>query len=716
METATSINNKIVRVEVDSDGIAVLTIDMQELPTNVMNAESTPAIYGAAMETVGNPEVKGLVITSAKRDFFAGGDLKWMLGLTEPEDVFKGLNEGNEAMRALETCGKPVVAAINGNALGGGYEIPLGCHYRIAVNDSRIRIGLPETQLGLIPGAGGTQRLPRIVGIQKSLELILQGKTMNPEKALKTGLVDHLVNAKEELVPAAKQWILDVGNAVQPWDKKGFKVPGGAVMSPQGGQTFAGGIAMTMQKTKGNYPNAQFAMSAIFEGLLLPIDKALVTEARYFTKAVFSKEARNIIRTGFFNVNKANKGAARPKEIEKYELKKIGVLGAGMMGAGIAYVTAKSGLEVVLKDVSDENAERGKDYSRKLVHKAQSKGRLSKEKGDVLLDKIKTTTDPNDVADCDLVIEAVFEKRELKYQVTKETEAVLSKDKIYASNTSTLPITGLAEASERPENFIGLHFFSPVDKMPLVEIIMGEKTSDYALAAAIDYVMKIRKTPIVVNDSRGFFTSRVFSTFTSEGIDMLTEGIPAALIENAAKDVGMPVGPLAVTDEVNIGLAFKIGKQTELDTGIKNNRPSAKVIQQFVEELDRPGKKEGKGFYEYPEKGKKHLWDGLAELFPVKEDHLDYETVKKRLLHIQALETVRCLEEGVLRAKEDGDVGSLMGFGFPPYTGGAISYIDYVGIKTFVAECEDFANRFGERFKPTDKLKQMAAEGRGFYS
>ncbi|MGB0523457.1 MAG: 3-hydroxyacyl-CoA dehydrogenase NAD-binding domain-containing protein [Flammeovirgaceae bacterium] len=716
METTVSIHNNMVSVAVDADGIAILTIDMKELPTNVMNADSTPAIYGAAMEAVENPEVKGLIITSAKRDFFAGGDLKWMLSLTDPKEVFDGLIEGNEAMRTLETCGKPVVAAINGNALGGGYEIPLGCHYRVAVNDSRIRIGLPETQLGLIPGAGGTQRLPRIIGIQKAMELILQGKTMNPEKALKTGLIDQLVATKEELIPAAKKWILEVGNATQAWDKKGFKVPGGGVMTPQGGQTFAGGIAMTMQKTKGNYPNAQFAMSSIFEGLQLPMEKALVTEARYFTKAVFSKEARNIIRTGFFNVNKANKGAARPKEIEKYELNKVGILGAGMMGAGIAYVTAKSGLEVVLKDISAEGAEKGKDYSRKLVNKAQSKGRMTKEKGDALLDKIHTTADAAAVADCDLVIEAVFEKRELKYQVTKETEAVLPPDKVYASNTSTLPITGLATASERPENFIGLHFFSPVDKMPLVEIIMGEKTSDYALAAAIDYVMKIRKTPIVVNDSRGFFTSRVFGTFTSEGIDMLTEGIPAALIENAAKDAGMPVGPLAVTDEVNIGLALKIGRQTELDTGVKNERPSAKVIEQFVEELDRPGKKEGKGFYEYPEGGKKYLWEGLAELFPVKEDHLDYETVKKRLLHIQALETVRCLEEGVLRAKEDGDVGSLMGFGFPPYTGGAISYIDYVGIKQFVEECEDFANRFGERFQPTEKLKQMAAEGKGFYS
>ncbi len=702
------IDNSILTYEVDSDGIAVITVDMKDYPTNVLNDKTVPAIISAARHAIADDNVKGAVITSAKKDFIAGADLKHFTSLTDQEALFNQVVEMNQGFIEMETGGKPFVAAINGNTLGGGYEVALGCHHRIAWNNAGYKIGLPEVTLGLLPGGGGTQRLPRMIGIENALQIIVQGQQLRPEAALKKGLVDHLVNDLDELVPTAKRWIKEVGTSDQPWNVKRFKIPGGEVMSPKVAQVFGAGTALTRGKTKGNYPSAQYAMSCVYEGCQLPMEKAIIVEARYFVKSLFSKEAHNIIRTGFFNIGKANKGGARPKGVDKFEFKKVGILGAGMMGAGIAYVTAKAGVDCVLKDVSQEAADTGKSYSTGLMDKAIAKGYGSAEKKEALLSKINATNQMADLEGCDLVIEAVFENRDLKATVTKETEAVMMENGIFASNTSTLPITGLAEASKNAENFIGLHFFSPVDKMPLVEIIMGEKTSDYALAAAIDYVMKIKKTPIVVNDSRGFFTSRVFSTFTNEGMGLLLEGTPPALIENAALDAGMPVGPLAVTDEVNLGLVMKILRQTEIDLDRKDESAAAKVAPMMVEQFDRPGKRQGKGFYEYPEKGKKYLWPELSNHFPTKDDHPLYEEIKTRYLTIMALETYRCLEEGVLTKGEDGDVGSILGFGFPIYTGGAISYIGYIGVQQFVENCDGFAQKYGERFQVPDSLRDRA--------
>ncbi|MEZ4826440.1 MAG: 3-hydroxyacyl-CoA dehydrogenase NAD-binding domain-containing protein [Bacteroidia bacterium] len=521
-----------------------------------------------------------------------------------------------------------------------------------------------------------------------------------------------MVDSAEELIAAGKKYILEKGSAIQPWDQKSYRLPGGELMSPQGVQTLTAGSALLHQETRGNYPSAQYALSAMYEGLMLPFDRGTTVEARYFVKALFSPEARNLIKSGFFAVNKANKGAARPKHIPPFEVKKVGILGAGLMGAGIAYVSAKAGIEVVLKDVSEDLAQKGKSYSETLLQKALAQGKTTPEKVEKLLSLIHPTADARALSGCDLVIEAVYEDREIKATATREAEEQLSPNALFASNTSTLPISGLAEVSRRPENFIGLHFFSPVDKMPLVEIITGEKTSDYALAGAIDYVLRIRKTPVVVNDSRGFFTSRVFSTFTMEAAGMLTEGIPAAMIENASRDAGLPVGALAVSDEVNLGLALKIRKQTEADLGIRDTRPGAVVVERMVSEFGRPGKKQGKGFYEYPEGGKKHLWPGLKTHFPEKEHIPDYQTIQKRLLFIQAIEAARCLEEGVIRSAEDGDVASLLGWGFPAYTGGVCSYVEYIGVDKFIAECEEFARLYGERFVAPTSLRDKAKVAR----
>jgi 3-hydroxyacyl-CoA dehydrogenase/enoyl-CoA hydratase/3-hydroxybutyryl-CoA epimerase len=622
--------------------------------------------------------------------------------------------EANLAFRALETGGKPFVAAMNGSALGGGYELALTCHYRIAVNNPKIRIGLPEVSLGMLPGGGGTQRLPRMIGIPASVVNILQAKQYNPEEALAMGFINALVDTQEALLPAAKAWILNGGKAIQPWDDKSFKVPGGGLMSKSGFETMIGGIGNLRKETHGNYPGAGYALAAIHDGFQLPLERGLEVEARYFTKAYFSKEARNIVRTGFFAMNEAKKGKSKPVGFETYKIGKLGVLGAGMMGAGIAYSSALAGMQVVLKDVSKEAAEKGKKYSEDLLQKRVSKGKMTAEKMQGILSLIHTTADAADLAGCDMVIEAVFENQELKARVTKESEAVLDATKIYASNTSTIPISILAQASARPKNFIGIHFFSPVDKMPLVEIIVGKETSEYAIAAAIDYVTQIGKVPIVVNDSRGFFTSRVFGTYTGEGALMLQEGVPAAMIENVAKRVGMPVGPLAVTDEVALTLALHVMDEAPKPLSAEVERVYS-VYKIMARELGREGKKVGKGFYEYPAGDKKFLWPGLKELFAENIEAVAAETVGKRLLHIMALESYRCLEEGVLRSTKDGDLGSLLGLGFPPYTGGVFSYIDFVGVAQFVKECDAFADKFGPRFAVPASLRAMAEKGERFY-
>ncbi|MFH1322194.1 MAG: 3-hydroxyacyl-CoA dehydrogenase NAD-binding domain-containing protein [Bacteroidota bacterium] len=725
----------MINYNLDKDGIAIISFNMPDSAVNVINTASIEAFEKRIDEALADKAVKGIIITSGKKDFIVGGDLSQIISITKPEEVMAITTRFHAILRKMETGEKPVVAAINGTALGGGYEVCLACHHRIAVNNPKIQIGLPEVQLGLLPGGGGTQRLPRMIGIQPSLLPLLEGRNMNPQQALDLGMIDATVETREGLIPAAKEWITsppaplqkESGDhpskpsqkgsplAVQPWDGKKYRIPGGDVNTTNNANIIAATAGLLMKKTYGNYPAPLAILNSMYEGLQLPFDQALVVESRYLAKCVLSIEAKNMIRTLFFNMNKANKGEARPAGIPETDIKKIGILGAGMMGAGIAYVSAMAGLDVVLKDVSKEHAEKGKQYSSKLLSKQLSKGRITQEKIDEVLSRINTTADPRDISGCDLVIEAVFESRELKATVTRESEAVMSEDAVFASNTSTLPITGLAEASSRPGNFIGLHFFSPVDKMRLVEIIIGKKTSDHAIAMSIDYIKRIKKTPIVVNDGRGFYTSRVFETYMFEGFECLAEGVSPALIENAGKAAGMPVGPLAVTDEVSLELIYEIIKQTELDIGQKDERISIKVLNRFIEDFKRTGRKGGKGFYEYPKDEKKYLWPEISRYYPLATEQPDFEEIKRRLLHIQALESVKAFEENIVTKPEDADIGSILGLGFPPFTGGVMSYIDMIGVKTFVDECNELAEKYGKRFEPTKGLIEMAEKGERFY-
>ena len=621
----------------------------------------------------------------------------------------------HQALRALETAGKPFVAAINGTAMGGGLELCLTCHHRIVLNSVKIKLGFPEAKVGLLPAGGGNSKVPYLLGIQNSLMYLLQGKEVRPAQALKDGLIDDLAESQEELIQKAKDWILANPNPVQPWDNKKHRVPGGDVWSANGVQTLIGAAGNLSKMAHGNYPAQNYIIKVIHDGLPITIDRALEIEARYFIKLLASKEAKNMIRTGFMELQKAKKGIARPKTEPAYEIKKLGILGAGMMGAGIAYVSAKAGMDVVLKDVSQEGAEKGKAYSKAILDKAISKNRSTPEKAEALLSKIEATTDPASMKDCDLVIEAVFEDPKLKSIVTAETEAVIGADKVYASNTSTIPITELAKASSRPANFIGIHFFSPVEKMPLVEIIVGEKTEAKAIAAAVDYTVAIGKIPIVVNDSRGFYTSRCFGTFVSEGSFMVEEGVPAAMVENVAKGEGMAVGPLAVIDEVTLTLGLHVYESDPTPNKPAFQERSYKMQKDLVDNHGRKGKKWGAGFYDYPKGSPKKLWPGLAVKYNSNVAYLDKETVGKRILHRQAIEAFKCLKEGVLKSVVDGDLGSVLGWGFPIFTGGALSYIDFVGMQQFVAECDDFTSRFGARFAVPDALRALSEAGKSIH-
>jgi 3-hydroxyacyl-CoA dehydrogenase/enoyl-CoA hydratase/3-hydroxybutyryl-CoA epimerase len=704
-----------ISYNVEEDGIATIVIDIKDRKMNVATAEFMDE-FGRCIDTVaGDSTVVGAVVTSGKSSFFAGADLKELVGVFDGgmsrDDILKLAGTYSGLYRKLETSGKPWVAAINGTALGAGLELCLACHHRVALDHPKSVLGLPEVMVGLLPGAGGTQRLSRLIGIREALPLMLEGRHIPARKAVEIGIADQLASDAEDMMAKARRWILDGGDHEQPWDKKGFKVPGGAgAMNPKAVETFMVGTSLLAGKTQHNYPAAIAIMSAVYEGTILPMDKALKIEVDYFTSLLTGPVARNMIRTLFIDKGAADKLVRRPQGVEKSSVNKLGVLGAGMMGAGIAYVSARSGQQVVLLDSAIDSAEKGKDYSRKLVEKQISRGRMDKDAGEALLGRIHPTIDYADLEGCELVIEAVFEDRAIKADVTARTEAVIPEDAIFASNTSTLPITGLAEASKRPEQFIGIHFFSPVDKMPLVEIILGEKTGDVAIARAMDYVRQIRKTPILVRDSRGFYTSRCFATFVKEGMELLAEGVKPALIENVARMAGMPVGPLAVHDEVTIDLSYKILKQTQNDLG-ENYAATASddVVRHFVEDLKRSGKRFGAGFYDYPEDGKKHLWPGLAEEYPAAEVQPDVEEIKKRLLYIQSLETARCMEEGVVPEPADADVGSILGWGFPPWTGGTLSLIDTLGVDEFVAECERMAAAYGPRFQPSDWLRNKTA-------
>ena len=670
-------------------------------------------------------DITGVVITSAKKTFFAGGDLKDMIE-ARPEDAkdgFEFINGIKAQLRRLETLGKPVVAAINGAALGGGLEIALACHHRIAADVKGSQIGLPEVSLGLLPGGGGVTRTVRLLGIQNALlSVLLQGQRHKVAAAKDLGLVDEVVSTVDELLPKAKEWIRANPEAAQPWDVKGYKIPGGTPSHPAFAANLPAFPANLRKQLKGtNMPAPRAILSAAIEGAQVDIDTALTIESRYLVELLSGQVAKNMIKAFFFDLQHINSGGSRPDGYEKYTAQKVGVLGAGMMGAGIAYVCARGGMDVVLKDVSLEAAEKGKDYSVKLFDKAVSRGKATREKADETLARIHPTDKPEDLAGCDLVIEAVFESPELKHKVFAEIEDVVNPDALLGSNTSTLPITGLAEGVKRQADFIGLHFFSPVDKMPLLEIIVGENTSDATLAKAFDVAQQIKKTPIVVNDSRGFFTSRVIGTFINEAIAMVAEGVHPASVEQAGSQAGYPAPPLQLMDELTLTLPQKIRKETKAGViaagGEWVEHASEPLIDRMVEEFDRKGRSGGAGFYSYGEDGKRTgLWPGLLEHFTKDGHEIPFEDMKERMLFAEALETVKCFDEGVLRSVPDANIGSIMGIGFPPWTGGVIQYIEGYegGLPGFVARARELAERYGDHFLPPASLVAKAEKGEHF--
>jgi 3-hydroxyacyl-CoA dehydrogenase / enoyl-CoA hydratase / 3-hydroxybutyryl-CoA epimerase len=707
-------------LEVDQDGIALIALDDPTRPMNVVSPEFINDMVAAIERVASDPDVRGAIITSAKSAFMAGADLKHIVSLAggaiSQDAAFAFSQRPSLAMhRRLETCGKPFVAAINGLALGGGYELCLACHYRVMVDDPKILVGLPEVTVGLLPGSGGTQRLPRLIGLEAAVPLLLEGRAIGPIDALKLGLVDALV-AAPDLVQSAKDWLMKSPDAVRAWDKKGYSAAGG-LLNPAVAAVMSMRSAAIAAQTSHNYPAPIAILDCIFEGMLMPFDKALRLESKYFAKLLCGPVSRNLIRTTFLSKGDAGKLARRPPGFPTARIKKIGVLGAGMMGGSVAYVAASAEVDVVLLDRETVLAEIGKNYSVGLLAKDVQRGKRTQQQADAMLARIAPTTNYSDLRDCDLVIEAVFEDVAVKADATRKAEKVITADSIFASNTSTLPISELAMASSRATQFIGLHFFSPVERMPLVEVIVGKATSPATLARALDFVAQLKMTPIVVHDSRGFYTSRVFQTFIHEGMLLLEAGVAPALIEHAAKFAGFPVGPLALLDEVTIELPWKIVKESEAALGSKFVRPAAYgVMRRMLEELQRPGKRYGKGFYDYPEGGKKRLWPGLSQVFPVASVQPSLDEVKTRLLYIQALETARCLEEGVLTHPADGDVGSLLAWGYPAWTGGTLSLIETVGIKNFVTTCDELATTAGPRYLPSHWLREKARLGSDFYA
>jgi 3-hydroxyacyl-CoA dehydrogenase/enoyl-CoA hydratase/3-hydroxybutyryl-CoA epimerase len=722
-----------IRWEKGEDGIVVLTLDDPNQSANTMNAAYAESM-AATIERLEaeKDEIAGVVITSAKKTFFAGGDLNDLKQAT-PEnapELAEMVRRGKAQLRRLETLGVPVVAAINGAALGGGLEIALATHHRIAVDDPKVQLGFPEVQLGLLPGAGGVVRTVRMIGIVDALmQLLMQGQRLRPAKAKEVGILDEIVATRDELVPAAKAWIASkAGEEVsQPWDVKGYKIPGGTPSNPKLAQNLPAFPANLRKQIKGaNYPAPHHIMAAAVEGAQVDFDTAIEIEGRYFVDLLIGQVSKNMIQAFFFDLQQVNGDRGRPEGIEPYTAKKAVVLGAGMMGAAISYVCAKAGIEVVLKDVSQEAAERGKAYSQTLVEKAVSRGRSTQEKADELLARITPTTDPAAAAGADLVIEAVFEDPAVKAQVFAEIEPHLAPDALLGSNTSTLPITDLAEGVSRPEEFIGLHFFSPVDKMPLLEIIKGERTNDETLYRALDLAKQIKKTPIVVNDSRGFFTSRVIGTFINEGVGMLLEGIPAPSIEQASGQAGYPAPVLQLSDELNLKLARKIRDATkaaiEAEGGTFEDRASFQAVDRMLAE-GRAGKLEGAGYYDYEDGKRTGLWKGLKQMFPETDDpaSISLRDLEERMLFAESLESVKCLDEGVIESVADANIGSILGIGFPGWTGGVLQYINGYqgpahlpqssGVAGFVARARELAEKYGERFEPPASLVEKAERG-----
>lgn len=719
------------RFETGAEGIALLVWDMPDRSMNVINESVMDELEMAIDAVVADPAIRGCVIASGKSAFSGGADLsmlqkgaaRYALALKEqgPEAASRLFLDNARRLsglyRKLETCGKPFAAAVAGVCLGGAFELALACHYRVLADDDKTKVGLPEIKVGLFPGAGGTQRVARLMQTGDALQFLFRGEQLKPKAALGARLA-HEIAPRDEIVARARAWIVNGGKAQAPWDAKDFRNPSGKVFSPAGMMVWPAANAIYRRETYDNYPAAKAILHAVYEGLQLPMDQALAVEASWFAHILRSKEAAAMIRTLFLSKNELEKGARRPASVPPTHLRKIGILGAGFMGAGVGYVCALNGLDVVLIDRDAETAGKGRATIDRLVSSSVSKGRATAAERDALLARVKATDDYAALQGCDLIIEAVFEERGVKADVTKRAQAVIGPDVVFASNTSTLPITSLAETALKPENFVGVHFFSPVEKMLLVEVIRGAKTSDRALATALDFVRIIKKTPIVVNDTRGFFANRCVLNFIREGQIMLTEGVPPAMIENVARMAGMPVGPLALNDEVALDLGWKILNATKHDLGESSVDPrQERVLRYLVEEQERFGRKNLKGFYDYHGDGRKSLWPGLAALADgrIDPDAIDVPAMKQRFLVVQAVEAARTIAEGVVVDPREADVGSVLGFGFAPFTGGAISYIDGMGAKVFVDICDRFAADFGPRFSPPALLREMAARGETFY-
>ncbi|CAD9196934.1 3-hydroxyacyl-CoA dehydrogenase NAD-binding domain-containing protein [Acinetobacter bohemicus] len=704
-----------IQYEKNADNIVILTLDSPNQSANTMNADFRVALEDIVSKLQADAEISGIIFRSAKKTFFAGGDLDELIQ-AEPDHAttfFNMIEEMKAKLRYIETRGIPVVAALNGTALGGGWELALGCHHRIALNDAKAKFGLPEVTLGLLPGGGGIVRMVRLLGLQNAFPFLMEGKQFGVDKAKSLGLIHDTAENEQELLDKAIAWVKANPISQQPFDVKGYKIPDGDPKTPAVAQMLAIAPAMLRDKTKGCYPAPEAIMAAAVEGAQVDVDTALTIESRYFTYLATGQISKNMIGTFWHGLNAIKSGASRPKNISKWKATKVGVLGAGMMGAGIAYATASKGIQVVLKDVTLENAEKGKAYSQKLLDKKVSQGRLTAEKREQILALITATASAEDLKGCDLIIEAVFENPELKAKVTQEAESYLVNDGIIASNTSTLPITELAKASKDDSHFIGVHFFSPVDKMQLVEIIKGKNTSAETLAKAYDYVQQIGKTPIVVNDSRGFFTSRVFGTFVQEGLRLLAEGVHPAKIEMAALKAGMPVGPLAIQDEVSLTLSEHVANETRKALQAEGKdlpRSGADdVIETMIHQFQRKGKAAGTGFYDYPENGKKHLWEGLSHW--KKDTEMSEQEMIDRFLFVQSLDTLRCFEEGVLESVVDANVGSIFGIGFAPWTGGALQFLNQYGLEKALIRANTLEVKYGVRFKAPQLLIDKAHAG-----
>ncbi|MCS6790247.1 MAG: 3-hydroxyacyl-CoA dehydrogenase NAD-binding domain-containing protein [Bacteroidia bacterium] len=690
-------------IEVSREGSYALLI--WRMPrVNVLSPESVTAFQEALESVLTDSQVRGIVITSANPEFLAGADIRYVQQLVERqsiEEIYQNSWRVQEVFLRVETGGKPVVAAIGGSALGGGYELALACHHRIAWNASDIEIGLPETTLGLMPGAGGTQRLPRKIGVAPALQLILEGRRLRPAEAHAYGLVEELVGQREDLIPRALQWLSQTSSFLgNPWNAPDYRIEQGHPQSEEGRRIFTAAIAKLRERTYGNYPGLEYALRAVYEGLQVPFVEGLRIESSYFARTLATREARAMVRTLFIERQRLLSLPHRPAQVPPASFQKVVILGAGMMGSAIAYVCAQAGYATWVKDTSPQALEKARNFSENLLQREVQRGRLSPQKAQGIQQRLSYTTEYQPLAGADLVIEAVFEDRAVKTQVYAEILPYLSPQGVLASNTSTLPITSLAEAAGVPDRFIGLHFFSPAERMPLLEIILGKHTSQQTLAWALDFSVKIGKVPVVVRDSRGFFTSRVFGTYVREGLRMLMEGVPPALIENLGRQAGMPVGPLALADEVSLSLMYSILRQTERDLGVSlAEDPVASVGELFVEKLGRSGRKAGKGFYEYPPEGKKYLWSELNRYFPSRPiDPALYPELRDRFLYVQVAEALRALKEGILLDARDGDVASILGWGFPPFTGGVFSMIEWVGEEQFRMRMNYLKMRYGDRF------------------